>query len=385
MLAPDPHPGNPMLSQMVRYYERRAIMLSAAKATGMTTILRPYVPYREHYLDTDTGHHASYAGANCVTAALGAFLQRWKCVVVGGYAQSLYTGSQYRDIDIFFYNDADEAYIMSAAEDFYSMLAPEDRNISSARTKAYLSLVTELSGYEEYQFVFRKFSSRAEILYAMDISACQILWDGVQFMMTPLAQYTFDTYLIPVDLTDRGPYKGARLCKYMWRGYGIVLPGCDVHSVMGNKVQLFNIDVRRVRGDKVIEAHISTGKCICEASERHSRPTDELFDYYYDTYEVDSQADVDAHNIGQISQQGDGLIVYHPLTTPALMRDRTVSNPYDPVAQPAEHLAYQLNPITIGYFTANRYITTPYEPDDVYGKPACPCYYYLDEENDPEI
>lgn len=160
------------------------------------------------------------------------FLQKHKCAFVGGFVTSMLCETVYRDIDIMFYNSATYEQVMKAAKDLTQLLLNNNHQVRMVKTSNSLSIIVDAPfEYEEFQFVYRQFRNKADILYNMDLGSCQCMWDGVEFLGTRMARECLNYGVNIFDLSEWGPYKEERLVKYFNNGFAVVFPNLNYSMV----------------------------------------------------------------------------------------------------------------------------------------------------------
>lgn len=148
-----------------------------------------------------------------------------------------------RDIDIFFYGlTIEEANkkieeINRHLEKYYKDTITKRRynRLKYTMNKNVMTIFLPLiSKYEEsnqeIQFIFRIYSSKSEILHGFDLGSCAVGFDGKKVYFTSLSKFAYEYGLNIIDTTRRSTSYENRLMKYMWRGFGIVLPQLDMET-----------------------------------------------------------------------------------------------------------------------------------------------------------
>ena len=98
-------------------------------------------------------------------------------------------------------------------------------NIKFSRNKYTLEI-------DEYQIIFRRYSSKSEILHGFDIGSCAVGFDGTNVHFTSLSKFAFETGYNIIDTTRRSTTYESRLSKYFRRGFGIIMPEFDISKLI---------------------------------------------------------------------------------------------------------------------------------------------------------
>lgn len=243
------------------------------------------------------------------------FLKNHQCAFVGGFVTSMLCGTQYGDVDIMFYNSATYEQIMSAAEDLAGLLLKKGHQLRMVKTSSSLSLIVDAPfEIEEFQFVYRQFRNKADILCNMDLGTCQCMWDGDMYLGTPMACVCLNTCANIFDLSEWGPFKEERLEKYFNYGFAVIFPNIDMHKLSERKTHVlpylklhteYHTDDRKIFGRlEGIKLH---------PDEQHRR---KFFNYIYQPHcgskfgKLWKTGLICAHNIKQSKQQDPEYILY---------------------------------------------------------------------------
>lgn len=183
----------------------------------------------------DVSHRYHFGKENSIFSSsdiMVDFLKTHKCAFVGGFVTSMLCETVYRDIDIMFYDSATYEQVMDAAKDLTERLLRCNHHVRLVKTSSSLSLVVDAPfEYEEFQFVYRQFRNKADILYNMDLGSCQCMWDGTYFLGTPIARECLNYGVNIFDLSEWGPYKEERLVKYFNNGFAVIFLELDYSAI----------------------------------------------------------------------------------------------------------------------------------------------------------
>jgi hypothetical protein len=164
-------------------------------------------------------------------AAIKAIIDRG-FILAGGAVSSMLTGSPINDLDIFAPGMTPE----EAESKFSSMvdeLAAHDlfKNCC-CQTYRTNNCITAIFGTGvEIQLITRTYRNVLEIVYGFDLAPCAVAWDGKKITATIAAEYAYRTGVFTPDMSVRRLTFEARICKYVFRGFALVLP-CTTASAV---------------------------------------------------------------------------------------------------------------------------------------------------------
>jgi len=107
------------------------------------------------------------------------------------------------------------------------------------KCKGVITIITEEI---TIQIILRDYYSKDEIAISFDISACSIIYDGIDVYFTKMAAWSFINKLIIVLLRYRSTTYEKRLKKYFKKGFGLIFPKLkhfeQLNTFGANKVEL---------------------------------------------------------------------------------------------------------------------------------------------------
>jgi len=122
----------------------------------------------------------------------------------------------------------------------------DDENMMYIRI-AFNSLTgQEMVSPASLQFIFRKYSSPAEIIYGFDLDCVGILYDGKDLWCTERAKYAIDNKVNWFDPMRASPSYIYRLGKYTTRGYRLELPLIKENNLNMKRIEEFLNDVSTI-------------------------------------------------------------------------------------------------------------------------------------------
>jgi hypothetical protein len=93
-----------------------------------------------------------------------------------------------------------------------------------------------------YQFIFRLYSTKSEILHGFDLGSSAIGFDGTTVWLTPLGKFAYENCCNIIDTTRRSLSYERRLHKYFTRGFEIILPSFNISKIRTALIRDYNID-----------------------------------------------------------------------------------------------------------------------------------------------
>lgn len=93
----------------------------------------------------------------------------------------------------------------------------------------------------EIQIILRIYSSISEILHGFDLGSSAVGYDGTHIYFTSLSQYAYANAVNIVDTTRRSMTYEGRLCKYIARGFRILLPNLDKNKIEQKAIQKIDL------------------------------------------------------------------------------------------------------------------------------------------------
>jgi hypothetical protein len=155
--------------------------------------------------------------------------------VAGGLMERLLNVAdvQVKDVDLWCNNLPDDAFEAECHKVAALMKAGPwkgDGNlIWTYRSRQCLTLRSSLPGQDMVlQFICRRYSDSAAIVYGFDIGACQWVWNRTGVHTTWMGDLAYAARVIAVDLDMVRHSYESRLVKYWSRGYNLALPDLDV-------------------------------------------------------------------------------------------------------------------------------------------------------------
>lgn len=169
-------------------------------------------------------------------------------LLAGGSLGDILSGSNVKgDIDMFIYADSDELANKTLERLLNEIVS--NRNISNAfsnksfrekltfvKTKYTLKIVEF-----NFQVIFRRYSSIAEILHGFDLGSSAVGFAGKDLYFTILSKFSYEYGCIIVDTKRRSTTFEKRLEKYFKRNFNVVLPYFDINKLSTGKISKYEI------------------------------------------------------------------------------------------------------------------------------------------------
>jgi hypothetical protein len=152
-----------------------------------------------------------------------------KLCLAGGCLVSLILGAKISDYDLFFVGTSGLEEMITIIQTFIETCGTDLEGIyctPRSWTVIYAGI--------KFQFIFRDYKCKEEILLGFDIDPCCIVFDGTTFMISDRAKWSFENHAIVIDSTRMSPTYEIRLWKYWKRGFDIIIP-----SISSEKIHLF--------------------------------------------------------------------------------------------------------------------------------------------------
>ncbi len=138
----------------------------------------------------------------------------------------------------------------------------------------------------KYQFIFRLYRCKSEILHGFDLGSSAIGFDGEEIYVTSLGKFAYEYSCNIVDTTRRSKSYEHRLRKYYERGFEIILPELNIEKVPDKlwkeiqypdhlRLPYLVVSIQGKKGNKILvnEFHRKTGGPV------NSRGPVEISDY----------------------------------------------------------------------------------------------------------
>lgn len=171
---------------------------------------------------------------------------QWDNVLVAGgcIGDCVMNINNNNDIDIFIIADDDDKASEVVKNIIKSIVLYKKKHYAIMRSKN-LSKVVSIESVDEsdlnmiftrnkytlnidnYQIIFRRYSSKSEVLHGFDIGSSAIGFDGEDIYFTSLSKFVYETGCNIIDTTRRSTSYEFRLQKYLDRGFNIIMPEFD--------------------------------------------------------------------------------------------------------------------------------------------------------------
>ncbi len=220
------------------------------------------------------------------------------------------------DVDIFLYGLKTVEEAETRIKEFYDSLVAYTISTSEWYTVGTdpLTAARELFVYTvrtrncltidyTYQFIFRLYSSKSEILHGFDLGSSAIGFDGEDIYLTSLGKFAYEYSCNIVDTTRRSKSYEHRLQKYYGRGFEIILPELNMEKVPDKlwkanqipdhlRLPYLLVSIQGKKGNKILvnEFHHKTGVPVdsrgpLEISDYgHLNHLDEYATFYQNVY-----------------------------------------------------------------------------------------------------
>ena len=142
----------------------------------------------------------------------------------GAISQMLIGNALIKDIDIFVYGcDNPEARIFRFLDEISKILESR-RDMYSIRKSANTIDINCSTFHSSIQIILRSYSSISEILHGFDLSASSVGYDYStnKIYFTTIADFTFRSGCMPINLNYRSSTFESRIAKYINRGFRMV-------------------------------------------------------------------------------------------------------------------------------------------------------------------